>query len=142
MQTYGINVGHGHCKAVVNDGGRETMMEVFPSQIAHAGDTGELGTAQVVYVDRRPYLVGDDADLGAPITDTTQARLDNPTLIPALVGGGVQRLGITQSGVCVSCLPATWITSQEKKAALGARLREGAAGLFQPTYVISEPHVS
>lgn len=140
--AYGPNVGHGYTKLVAIKDGRRLDPIVFPSIIAQASGrvAGALSATQRVQVNGLHYWTGDDTALSlTPITNLTQDRLTDPAFIPALVAGAIGRLGLSSPGACVSCLPASWSKDATKARELGARLRDGAPGVFAAVQIIGEP---
>jgi hypothetical protein len=142
---HGPNIGHGHVKYVVIDKhGVELPPVVFPAMISRAAGrvVGALANAQTVDLGGAQWWTGDDALLGpSQITMLAQERLSDPTFVPALVAGALQRLGHLNgaaSGVCVAGLPATWAADVEKARALGERLRAAHPG-YTKIRVIPEP---
>ena len=141
---HGPNMGHGYVKYVIIDQhGVELAPVVFPAQIARAARAvvGGLVEARRVHVGNAMYWTGEDAQLApSPITMLAQERLYDPTFIPALVAGALDRFGYlngASGGYCVTGLPATWAEQAEVCRALGARLR--AAYPFERLRVIAEP---
>jgi hypothetical protein len=142
---HGPNIGHGHVKyIVIGKDGKELPPVVFPAMIARAAGriTGALSNAQTVDLGGAQWWTGEDALLApAQLTMLAQERLSDPTFVPALVGGALQRLGHlngASSGVCVTGLPATWAADVEKARALGAKLRAAHPG-YTTIRVIPEP---
>jgi hypothetical protein len=140
MQALGINIGHSHTKAVVlNERGEMHTMSPFPSQIAPA-TTAQHSIAQsdMVTIDRRPYWYGTDAEMGNATSLYDQARLTDPTFLPALAKATMHQLGINESLVAYTCLPATWTA---KAKLLNDRIREGAETIVK-LGVITEPEAA
>jgi 5-methylcytosine-specific restriction endonuclease McrA len=141
---HGPNIGHGYVKYVIIDpAGVELPPVVFPAQIARAARAvaGGLVEARHVRVGDVAYWTGDDAGLApSPITMLAQERLGDPTFIPALVAGALDRFGCLNGssvGQCVTGLPATWAEQGDSCRALGQRLRD--AYPYERIRVIAEP---
>lgn len=155
LPAHGPNVGHGNTKYTLIDAhGRRSV--VLPSVLAKAPShvSGQLARVPVVTAASTRWWTGEDAQLSASaFTILSQDRLTDPAFIPALVQAAVQRFGHLNgslSGVCVSCLPASWCeqarevdgqrVANANEKALGARLREAlGATTFSKIRIISEP---
>jgi hypothetical protein len=142
---HGPNIGHGWVKYLIIDGqGRELPPVVFPALIARAQGrvAGALRQVRTAVVGGERWWVGDDALLSAsPLTLLAQERLTDPSYIPALLTGALQRLGALNgaaTGFCVTGLPATWAQDRTKAQALAQRLRE-ATDAYRTIRVIAEP---
>lgn len=142
---HGPNIGHGYVKYVVIDKqGRELPPVTFPAMIARAQGriAGALHNVPTVDLGGAQWWIGDDALLApAQLTMLAQERLSDPTFVPSLVAGALQRLGHLNgaaSGVCVTGLPATWAADVEKARSLGERLRAAHPG-YTKIRVIPEP---
>jgi hypothetical protein len=142
---HGPNIGHGHVKYVIIDkAGKELPPVVFPAMIARAAGRvqGAIHAAATVDLGGAQWWTGDDALLApAQLTMLAQERLEDPTFVPALLKGALDRLGHLNgaaTGVCVTGLPATWAADAAKARALGERLRAAHPG-YTKIRVIPEP---
>jgi plasmid segregation protein ParM len=136
--AYGVNIGHGHVKAVQIQTGRETAV-CFPAQLAPAPPLFEGGA-----IDRPRTLVGAEAFYVGRHAGRrgrampTQQRLGDPTFLPALATAALAELEAQTPGYCVTGLPATWMQPQ-KMQVLAQHLRGAAGDLFSKIRVIPEP---
>lgn len=142
---HGPNIGHGYVKYVLIDSaGVEHPPVVFPALVSRAARrvTGAIVQADTVAHAGAQWWTGEDALLApSPLTILAQDRLLDPTFVPALVRGALQRLGDLNGsarGVCVTGLPATWAADTDKARLLGAHLR-AAHPAYTTIRVIPEP---
>lgn len=145
---HGANIGNGFTKYVVVDDSNIEHTVIFPSMIGRASRSvaGSIVKLHAVDGSGAQWWTGEDALFASSaITMLSQQRLTDPTFIPALVRGALQRfaqqvppLNGAMSGFCVTGLPATWAQDPDKARALGQRLRDAHNG-YSGIRAIPEP---
>ena len=106
-----VDVGHGYTKGLSETGERV----LFPSLIAPAPatvDLGEFGTRESVFIDEKPYVVGDAARLYATPLWSRDKAADSDTLRLILVAAA--HLGAQGPIQLATGLPLSWFGSQRK----------------------------